>query len=52
MVFIRWRGGRIVSFTNACGRAPCVEPYTLVKLTMQLLRRLKITIELVTTFKK
>jgi hypothetical protein len=52
MVFLRWRSGRIVSFTNAGGRAPCVEPCALVKLTIRPLRRLKITIEVVTTFKK
>jgi len=52
MVFFRRRSGRIVSFTNAGGRAPCAEPCALVKLTIRPLRRLKITIEVVATFKK
>jgi len=39
MVFLRWRSGRIVSFTNAGGRAPCAE------LTIRPLCRLKITFE-------
>jgi len=52
MVFSRRRSGRIVSFTNAGGRAPCAEPYALVKFTIRPLCRLKNTIEVVTTFKK